>query len=146
MTKTGLALALLNPIALLALLVFAGVMFAVGYAILWTYGLVTATVMFIGGTVLLYLVGRVSPGTIAAYPTLLLIPVGLSAFGFVVDKVPMLNMFSLNRVAGLAGLGLLQDAARFLNMQVDCVFALALIGFAVLVVAAAWATTRRKRR
>jgi hypothetical protein len=132
----GIAAVFTNPILLVMILVFAGIIFAVGYTILWMYGLVTATILFIGGTVLLYLVGRVSPDALSTYPALFLIPIGLGAFGYTVDHLAMLSMLSVAQIDIITG-----------EFVVDPMI---LVGFlfvaAFMVVAVAVVTQPKKKR
>lgn len=99
----GLGLIFTNPLILVILLAFSGIMIAIAYSILWVYGLVTATITFIGGALLIYIVGRVSPDMLKSYPVLFLVPFGFGCLGFVIDHMPTLAMLSIAKIDVVTG-------------------------------------------
>lgn len=135
---SGLGLIFANPIVLVVLLVFFGVVFAVGYAILWLYGLVTAAILFLGGVVFLYLVGKVSPNSLKN-PVLILIPVGLGAFGYVADHVPSFHL------ASLSGLQADNEILVVGGVSLGPTLLIAVVAVAILVVVVAAVATRKKK-
>ena len=86
----------------------------------------------------LYLVGRASPGALSGKPVLLLIPVGLGGFGYVVDHIPRLSVFSLS--------GLDTTSITIGGVTLGPTVLVALVAVSIVIVVVAAVATKKKHR